>query len=137
MAVVCLVMSGWRQEEAQQQQETIEATAAQIRHLSDANNGPSFNDQFAALQKRLAKLHRSARQPPDSLLPRCPGPAGGEALTGCVVVVVREKKELDEDMTIAQMNPKDAHAKLLAKVGQRTTPSLLLLSMLLLLACPV
>lgn len=33
----------------------------------------------------------------------------------------REKKELDEDMNIAQMNPKDAHAKLLAKARGSST----------------
>lgn len=46
------------QEEAQQQQSTIEAMGAQIRQLSEGSGGPSFNDQFAALHKKLGKLHR-------------------------------------------------------------------------------
>lgn len=46
------------QEEAQQQQSAIEAMGAQIRQLSEGSGGPSFNDQFAALHKKLGKLHR-------------------------------------------------------------------------------
>jgi hypothetical protein len=50
------------QAEAQAQQGAIDAAAAQIRQLLDAQAGPSFNDQYSALEKRITKLQRCGRR---------------------------------------------------------------------------
>jgi hypothetical protein len=46
------------QAEAQQQQSSIEAVSARVRQLSEAAGGPSYNEQYAALEKRAARLQR-------------------------------------------------------------------------------